>query len=78
MKKEIKKQNELLITKCKRQVKQGLPWVKNPPSNAGDAGSIPGQETKIPHVVGQLKPLCVQQLLRSQVPTRKKSTHCNN
>ena len=28
--------------------------VKNLPSNAGDAGSIPGQGTKIPHAVGQL------------------------
>ena len=28
--------------------------VKNPPSNAGDAGSIPGQGTKIPHATGQL------------------------
>ena len=28
--------------------------VKNPPSNAGDSGSIPGQETKIPHAAGQL------------------------
>ena len=27
---------------------------KNPPSNAGDTGSIPGQETKIPHAAGQL------------------------
>ena len=27
----------------------GGPVVKNLPSNAGDAGSIPGQETKIPH-----------------------------
>ena len=32
----------------------GGPVVKNPPSNAGDAGSIPGQETKIPHATGQL------------------------
>ena len=32
------------------------PVVKNPPSNAGDAGSIPGQGTKIPHAVGQLRP----------------------
>ena len=32
--------------------------VKSPPYNAGDAGSIPGQGTKIPHVVGQLGP-CV-------------------
>ena len=30
--------------------------VKNTPSNVGGAGSIPGQETKIPHVVGQLSP----------------------
>ena len=34
----------------------GGPVVKNPPSNAGDTGSIPGQGTKIPHVVGQLSP----------------------
>ena len=26
--------------------------VKNLPSNAGDAGSIPGQGTKIPHAAG--------------------------
>ena len=30
--------------------------VKNPSSNAGDTGLIPGQETKIPHAVGQLSP----------------------
>ena len=34
----------------------GGPVVKNPPSNAGGAGSIPGQGTKIPHSVGQLNP----------------------
>ena len=28
--------------------------VKNPPSNSGDTGSIPGQGTKIPCAVGQL------------------------
>ena len=27
------------------------PVVKNPPCNAGDAGSIPGQGTKIPHAI---------------------------
>ena len=32
------------------------PVVKNPPYNAGDTGSIPGQGTKIPHAVGQLSP----------------------
>ena len=35
----------------------GGPVVKNPPSNAGDMGLIPGQGTKIPHVAGQLSPL---------------------
>ena len=30
--------------------------VKNPPSNAGDADSIPGGETNIPHAAGQLSP----------------------
>ena len=30
--------------------------VKNSPSNAGDAGSIPDQGTKIPHAAGQLNP----------------------
>ena len=30
--------------------------VKNPPSNAGDAGTIPGQGTKIPHAAGQISP----------------------
>ena len=35
--------------------------VKNLPYDAGDAGSIPGQGTKIPHAVGQLS-LCAPQL----------------
>ena len=30
------------------------PVIKNPPSNTGDTGSIPGQGTKIPFIVGQL------------------------
>ena len=34
----------------------GGPVVKNPPSNAGDAGSIPGWGTKILHATGQLSP----------------------
>ena len=36
----------------------GGPVVKNPPSNARYAGSTPGPGTKIPHVVGQLRPCC--------------------
>ena len=30
------------------------PVVKNPPSNAGDVGSVPSRETKIPHAAGQI------------------------
>ena len=30
--------------------------VKNPSSNAGDADSILGRGTKIPHTAGQLSP----------------------
>ena len=30
---------------------------KNPPFNAGDASSIPGPGTKIPHAAGQLSPV---------------------
>ena len=32
----------------------GGPVVKNLPSNTGDAGTIPGQGTKIPPATGQL------------------------
>ena len=32
------------------------PVVKNPPCNAGDAGSIPGQGTHIPYAMEQLRP----------------------
>ena len=34
----------------------GGPVVKNPPSNAGDAGSIPGRGSKVTHAMGQLSP----------------------
>ena len=34
----------------------GGPVVKNPSCNAGDAGSIPGRGTKIPHAAGQISP----------------------
>ena len=30
------------------------PLVKNPPSNAGNSGSIPGGRAKIPHAMRQL------------------------
>ena len=35
----------------------GGPIAKNPPSNAGDASSNPGQGTQKPLVTGQLSPL---------------------
>ena len=38
------------------------PVVKDPPANAGDMGSIPGQGTKIPHASGQLSPHMLQLL----------------
>ena len=34
----------------------GGPVVKNPPSNAMDAASIPGQGTEISHAAGQMSP----------------------
>ena len=34
----------------------GGPVVKNPPSNAGGAGWIPGHGTKIPRAAGQVSP----------------------
>ena len=33
----------------------GVPVVRNPPSNAGDASSIPGPGAKIPHAIWQLR-----------------------
>ena len=36
----------------------GGPVVKNPPSNAGHKGLIPGQGTKISHALGATKPVC--------------------
>ena len=42
--------------KCKYRDFSGGPVVKNLPSNAGDAGLIPGWGTKIPYATGQLRP----------------------
>ena len=44
----------------------GGPVVKNPPSNARDTGSIPGQGSKIPRAIGQISPCCT---------TREKPPH---
>ena len=52
-----------LLPSCGSEVSLCLSWdfpggpvVKNSPSSAGDAGSIPGRGTKIPHVAGKLTP----------------------
>ena len=55
----------------------GGPVVKNPPCNAEDAGSIPGQGTKILHVMEQL--IRVPQLslhARSPLATIREPEHC--
>ena len=58
---------------------QGLPGgpvVKNPPSNAGDAGSIAAWGTKIPHATGQLSPRATTtepMRSRAHVPQLEKS-----
>ena len=54
------------------------PVIKNPPSNAGDMGSIPGRGTQIPRAIvtkptQQLeKPACL-----SEDPTRPKTKQTN-
>ena len=52
LKKIKKKRNKAARFKIYRKKKK----KKNTPSNAGDMGSIPGQETKILHAIGQLIP----------------------
>ena len=46
----------LPLFKTQLQGFPGGPVVKKPPSNAGDLGSIPGREIKIPHAAEQLSP----------------------
>ena len=50
----------------------GGPVGKNPPSNAGDTGSIPGQGTKIPHSTGQKSPCTTTR--EAHVPQQRPST----
>ena len=45
------------IKNCGPRDFPGGPVVKDPPSSAGDVGSIPGRGTKIPHAAGQLTKL---------------------
>ena len=53
--------------------------VKNLPSNAGDAGSNPGQGTKIPHAAGQLSPRSTtrEKPAHPRSTTREKPAHHN-
>ena len=45
----------------------------NPPSNAGDASSIPGQGTKIPYTTGQLSPHAIsKEPVHNDDPTQPK------
>ena len=54
---------------------------KNPPCNAGDLGSIPGQGTKIPDAAKQLSPgattteACVQRLPSPRTTTTEPAHH---
>ena len=59
----------------------GGPRVKNPPSNAGDLGSIPGQGTETLRAMGQLsqqvatvEPRCSG---APSIATREKPMNCN-
>ena len=66
----------------------GGPVAKNPPSNAGDSGSIPGQGTEVPHDAGQLSPRSTttepaslneraHALWSPRATTREKPVHCH-
>ena len=51
----------------------GGPGAKNLPSNAGDAGSVPGRGTKIPHALGQLIPRAATARSGAHVPQLARS-----
>ena len=49
--------------------------VKNPPYNAGDAGSIPGQGTKISHAAGKLGQHATTTELTPQLESPRAATY---
>ena len=51
-KKKLKYKQSSVKSKSSRDFPGG-PVLKNTPSNAGDAGAIPGRRAKIPHAAGQ-------------------------
>ena len=59
----------ITVRKCISGDFPGGPAIKNPPSNTGDGGSIPGWGTKIPTCRGATKP--APQLLSSHTSTRE-------
>ena len=56
MKGELSGNNSRITISLKMEIRDfpGDPVVKNPPSNAGDAGSIPVWGAKVPRAAGQL------------------------
>ena len=65
---QFKKQNP----KTQNRDFPGRPVVKNLPSKAGDAGSIPGLGTKIPHAAGQLNPCSATREAHNKDPAQPK------
>ena len=65
---------QYIFIKCDGRDLPGGSVVKNPPSNAGDSGLIPGPGTKIPDASGQLSPFSSVQF--SSV-TQSSPTLCN-
>ena len=49
--------------------------IRNPSSNAGYVGSIPGQGTKIPHAAGQLSPRATTREEKTSTPQLERSPH---
>ena len=56
---------QYILIKCDGRDLPGGSVVKNPPSNAGDSGLIPGPGTKIPDASGQLSPFSSVQFSHS-------------
>ena len=77
--------NEVKLKMSQNQIKNqravswnfpGGPVVKNPPCSAGNMGSIPGGETKIPYAVEQLNPGTTMRTVavKNPAPTTQSNT----
>ena len=72
----IHEQNETVKKETNHNTKKdfpGSPMVKNPPSHAGDMGSIPSWETKIPYASELLSPCSYYLIRRSKGKNMKKN-----